>query len=166
MSPDKGCHVAIDVAQRAGTPLRIGAKMRDEHEREYFEECVRPQLNGNVEFLGELTHEEKVDLLGRADALLFPVDVEEAFGLVLAEAMACGTPVVALRRGAVPEVVADGRTGYVVSDADEMVAALGRVEEIKRAECRRHVERHFSPQRLVELYEHAYDRLLSAAQRY
>jgi glycosyltransferase involved in cell wall biosynthesis len=160
MSPDKGCDVAIDVARRAGIPLKIGAKLRDEHEQEYFEQDIRPLLDGDVEFLGEVSQEEKVELLGRATAALFPSDVEEAFGLVLAEAMACGTPVVALDCGAVAEVVADGSTGYVVGDACEMVAALGKIDRIDRAECRRHVERHFSPERLVAHYERAYARLL------
>jgi glycosyltransferase involved in cell wall biosynthesis len=160
MSPDKGCDVAIDVARRAGIPLKIGAKVRDEHEQEYFEEFVRPQLDGDIEFLGEVSNEEKVELLGHATAALFPVDVEEAFGLVLAEAMACGTPVVALDCGAVVEVVADGTTGYVVDDADEMATALGKIDRIGRADCRRHVERHFSPERMVALYEKAYRRVL------
>jgi glycosyltransferase involved in cell wall biosynthesis len=156
MSPDKGAEHAIAVAQGAGLPLKIGAKLREPHEQEYFDETVRPRLGDGVEFLGELDHDDKVELLGGAIATLFPAQIEEAFGLVLVESMACGTPVIALQNGAIPEVVVDGRTGFVVEDEAEMLEAVERVERIDRAACRRYVEVAFSPTRVVAAYERAF----------
>jgi glycosyltransferase involved in cell wall biosynthesis len=161
MSPDKGCHLAIQVARAAGLPLRIAAKMREPHEEEYFKTRVLPHLDGEIEYLGEVDHEEKVGLLGGARATLYPVDVEEAFGLVMAESMACGTPVVALRRGSVPEVVEHGRTGFVVESAGELAAAAVDVGRIERRECRQTVEGRFSAEQLVRAYERAFARAVS-----
>jgi glycosyltransferase involved in cell wall biosynthesis len=163
MSPDKGCHVAIEVAKAAGLPLRIAGKMHEDHEREYFDAQVRPKLDGDAEYLGEIDNDEKVELLGGAVATLYPVDVEEAFGLVMAESMACGTPVIALRRGAVPEVVDDGRTGFVVDEPAQMAAAVDKVGKLDRARCRLHVEEHFSTEQLVASYEQAFVRALAGA---
>jgi glycosyltransferase involved in cell wall biosynthesis len=161
MSPDKGCREAIDVARSTGMRLRIAAKLEEAHERDYFKRHIEPALGDGVDYVGELDHDRIVDLLGGAVATLFPTDVEEAFGMVLIEAMACGTPIVATRRGAVPEVVADGHTGILVDDVSEMPAAVGRVGGIDRHECRTRVERHFSPTPLVAAYEAAFDRLLT-----
>ena len=163
MSPDKGCHVAIEVAKAAGLPLRIAGKMHEDHEREYFDAQVRPKLDGGAEYLGEIDHDEKVDLLRGGLATLYPVDVEEAFGLVMAESMACGTPVIALRRGAVPEVIDDGRTGIVVDEPAQMAAAVDEVGKLDRAQCRLHVEEHFSTKQLVASYEQAFVRALAGA---
>jgi glycosyltransferase involved in cell wall biosynthesis len=163
MSPDKGCHLAIEVARAAGLPLRIAGKMREDHEQEYFDAQVRPRLNANAEYLGEVDDDEKVGLLGGALATLYPVDVEEAFGLVMAESMACGTPVIALRRGAVPEVVEHGRTGFVVEEVGEMAPAVADLSQLERAECRRHVEERFSAEQLVTSYENAFMRALAGA---
>ena len=160
LSQDKGCHRAIDVATEAGVPLKIAGKMRDAAEKLYFETAVRPRLGPGVEYLGEVTHAEKIDLLQNARATLFPIQWEEPFGLVLVESMACGTPVIATRRGAVPEVVADGRSGIVVDDASEMVAALADADRLDPFECRRYVEERFSPDRMVRDYEVAYERAL------
>jgi glycosyltransferase involved in cell wall biosynthesis len=135
--------------------------MHEEHEQEYFETHVRPHLGGAAEYLGEVDHEGKVELLGGALATLYPVDVEEAFGLVMAESMACGTPVIALRRGSVPEVVEHDRTGFVVDDADAMVRALDEVERLERTACRARVEARFSADPLVRSYEQAFVRALS-----
>jgi glycosyltransferase involved in cell wall biosynthesis len=153
MSPDKGAEHAIAVAERAGLPLKIGAKLREPHEEEYFEEAVRPHLHDGVEFLGELDHDGKVDLLGGAIATLFPSEVEEAFGLVPVESMACGTPVIALHNGAIPELADDGRTGFVVEDESGMLQDVERVEGLDRAACRRHVEEAFALERIVAEYE-------------
>jgi glycosyltransferase involved in cell wall biosynthesis len=161
MSPDKGCDHAITVAKHLGLPLRIGAKLREAHEREYFEHAVRPHLDDRIEYLGELDHAEKAELLGNAIVTLVPVRVEEAFGLVVVESMACGTPVVAYRIGAMPEVVVDGRTGFLVDDEHAMLRAVERIGEIDRAECRRHVEQHFSVRRAVRAYVGCYQQALS-----
>jgi glycosyltransferase involved in cell wall biosynthesis len=160
MRPDKGCVEAIEVARAAGFPLRIAAKMEEAHEREYFEQQVEPELGDGIEYVGELDRAETAELLGRAVATLFPVDVEEAFGLVLIESMACGTPVIATREGAVPEIVEDGHTGILVEDASEMAGALTRIGEIDRRACRAHVEERFSAANVVASYEQAFERLL------
>src|SRR5207245_3209610 len=114
----------IDVAVAAGLPLKIAGKNREPREREYFDEFVRPHLSAQIEYLGEVTHGEKVELLQDARATLFPIEWEEPFGLVMIESMACGTPVVATRYGAVPEVIDEGVSGIVVDDYREMVGAL------------------------------------------
>src|SRR5437762_9169672 len=114
MSPDKGCHRAVDVAVTAGLPLKIAGKKREPKEQEYFEQFVEPHLSDQIEYLGEVTHGEKVELLQNARATLFPIEWEEPFGLVMIESMACGTPVIATRHGAVPEVIEDGVSGIVV----------------------------------------------------
>jgi glycosyltransferase involved in cell wall biosynthesis len=116
MGRHKGAHRAIAVAQETGLPLKIAAKCREPAELEYFHELVEPHLDGRIEYLGEVADGDKVELLQGARATLFPIDWEEPFGLVLIESMACGTPVIATRRGAVPEVIEHGRTGIIVDD--------------------------------------------------
>jgi glycosyltransferase involved in cell wall biosynthesis len=156
LSPDKGCHRAAEVADEAGLPLKIAGKMHDASERLYFETEVHPRLSEHVEYLGEVSHGEKVDLLQNARATLFPIQWEEPFGLVMIESMACGTPVIATRRGAVPEVVEHGRSGIVVDDYREMVAAIAEADALDPLECRRYAEESFSPERMVRDYEAAY----------
>ncbi|HXV57824.1 MAG TPA: glycosyltransferase family 4 protein [Gaiellaceae bacterium] len=163
MSEDKGCHRAIEVAREAGLPLRIAGKMREPAEREYFETYVAPQLGDGVEYLGETSHGKKVALLQNARATLFPIDWEEPFGLVMIESMACGTPVIATRRGAVPEVIEHGRSGIVVDDYREMAAALAESDKLEPVECRRSVEERFSAARMVRDYESAYAAALEGA---
>jgi glycosyltransferase involved in cell wall biosynthesis len=160
LSPDKGCHRAIEVAQELGLPLKIAGKSREPLERAYFDEHVRPQLGRGVEYLGEIGHLQKVALLQDARATLFPIDWEEPFGLVMIESMACGTPVIATRRGAVPEVVAHGRSGIVVDDYREMAAALPEADRLEPLECRRYVEDAFSAGRMVRDYLAAYEAAL------
>ncbi len=132
MSPDKGAHRAIAVAMEAGLPLKIAGKYREPKELEYFAELVEPHLGPahGIEYLGEVNHGQKVELLQDASATLFPIEWEEPFGLVMIESMACGTPVIATRWGAVPEVIDDGRTGLIVDDYRQMVprARAGRCE--------------------------------------
>ncbi len=154
--PDKAPHLAIDVAQKAGRRLVLAGKCSEPDERAYFDEMIAPRLGSAVEYLEELDREKKFELLGRAQAFLFPLQWEEPFGMVLVEAMACGTPVLSLARGAVPEVVVDGVTGFVRNEAEELVEALDRLDEIDPAACRRHVEDEFSPQRMVDGYERVY----------
>jgi glycosyltransferase involved in cell wall biosynthesis len=159
ISPEKQVDVAIEVARRVGMPLKIAAKI-DPNDREYFERVVAPLLDDPlVEFLGEIGDDAKPAFLGGARALLFPIDWPEPFGLVMIEAMACGTPVVARPCGSVPEIIADGRTGFVASTLLELVEAVKRVDEIDRAECRRHVEARFSAGRMAADYETIYRRL-------
>ena len=156
MSPDKGCHRAIAVAAETGLPLRIAGKKQEPLEEEYFRELVEPHLNEQVEYLGEVNHGQKVELLQHARATLFPIEWEEPFGLVMIESMACGTPVIATRRGAVPEVIEDGRSGVVVDDYREMPAALEEAGALDPMECRRYAEERFSPERMVASYVDAY----------
>ena len=152
MSPDKGAHHAIEVARRTGRPLRIAAKCQEPAERAYFEQAIRPQLSSEIEYLGELGHDDKVELLRTSHCLVFPIDWEEPFGLVMIEAMACGTPVVATRRGSVPEVVRDGTTGIVVDAVEEMPAAVERIGALDPDTLRAEVRRRFSTERMVEGY--------------
>jgi len=157
LSPDKGAHRAIAVAMEAGLPLKLAGKMQDRKEIDYFEELVAPHLVGDIEYLGEVSHGEKVELLQNARATLFPIEWEEPFGLVMVESMACGTPVVATRWGAVPEVIEDGRSGIIVDSYREMPEALERVDELDPLELRRFAEEHFSPERMVSDYVSAYE---------
>ena len=156
MGPDKGCHHAIAVARETGLPLKIAAKCREPAERAYFAERVEPHLGGGIEYLGEIGHEEKVELLRDARVMLFPIEWEEPFGLVMLESLACGTPVVATRRGSVPEVLEHGRTGIVVERHEELAAAIVEADRLDPAECRRAVEERFSPERLVGRYLRAF----------
>jgi glycosyltransferase involved in cell wall biosynthesis len=163
MSEDKGCHRAIEVARRAELPLKIAGKMREPREKEYFESMVRPALGWGTEYLGEVSHEEKVSLLQNARATLFPIAWEEPFGLVMIESMACGTPVIATRFGAVPEVIEHGRSGLVVDDYLDMVEAIEAADRLDPGELRRYVEEHFSPKRMVQDYVAAYEAILARA---
>lgn len=160
ISPSKAPHVAIDAARAAGRRIVLAAKCTEKVERDYFEAQVRPRLGPDAEYLGEVGNPMKADLLSRAAALVFPIAWEEPFGLVMVEAMASGTPVVALRRGAVSEVVEDGVTGWICSTQDELVAGIGRLTELDPAACRRHVAERFSPARMVDRYERVYARAL------
>jgi glycosyltransferase involved in cell wall biosynthesis len=160
MNHEKGAHRAIAVAMEAGLPLKLAGKVRERKEKEYFAEFVEPHLGESIEYLGEVNHGRKVELLQNARATLFPIEWEEPFGLVMIESMACGTPVIATGHGAVPEVIEDGRGGVIVDHFREMAAALERVDEIDPLECRRYVEERFAPERMVADYERAYESLL------
>ena len=157
-SPEKQPELAIEIAKRAGIPLKIAAKV-DHKDREYFDRVVAPLLDDPlIEFIGEIGDDEKAAFLGGARALLFPIDWPEPFGLVTIEAMACGTPVVARPCGAVPEVLVDGRTGFLGDSLMDLVDAVKRIHEIDRAECRRHVETRFSVAHMTDGYEAVYRR--------
>ena len=156
MSPDKGAHRAIAVAMGLGVPLKIAGKRREVKERQYFAEFVEPHVGHGVEYLGEVTHGEKVELLQDARATLFPIEWEEPFGLVMIESMACGTPVIATRHGAVPEVIEDGRSGIIVDNYRRMGDALEAADALDPIECRRYVEERFAPERMVDDYVAAY----------
>ncbi len=156
ISPEKRPDAAIRIARAAGIPLKIAAKV-DAADREYFDAVVRPLLAGPlVEFIGEVDDRGKQELLGGALALLFPVDWPEPFGLVLIEALACGTPVIARRRGSTPEVIRDGVTGFLCETEAEMVGAVARVDRLDRAACRAEFERRFTVDRMADAYLDAY----------
>ena len=160
VSPEKGVNEAIDIARRSGMPLKIAAKI-DQADRAYFEHQIRPLLNcGLVEFIGEIGNDEKNSFLGDAAALLFPICWPEPFGIVMIEALACGTPVIAYDRGSVPEIIVDGVTGFVVDDSAGAIDAVKRLREIDRKVCRRHFERHFSVERMAQEYVTIYKRLV------
>jgi glycosyltransferase involved in cell wall biosynthesis len=150
MAPDKGAHRAIDAARRVGMRLLMAAKMREASEIRYFTEEVEPLLGPDAVYLGEVPHERKLELLGSASALLFPIRWNEPFGLVMLEAMACGTPVLAFPEGAAPEVVEDGRTGFLCEDEAHMARALDGIAAIDRADSRAAVEGYFSTVRMVD----------------
>jgi glycosyltransferase involved in cell wall biosynthesis len=161
-SPDKAAHLAIDVARQAGRRILLVGKCSEPDEQEFFEAEVKPRLGPDAEYLGEMDAAEKYELLGRAAALVFPLQWEEPFGMVLLEAMACGTPVLSLAKGAVPEVVVDGVTGYVRQEPDELVECLDLLDQIDPQACRQHVERSFSPDAMVAGYERVYEDCLRA----
>jgi glycosyltransferase involved in cell wall biosynthesis len=153
---DKGAHLAIDAARQAGKRLVLAGKLNESLERVYFETTIAPRLGSGIDYVGEADAAAKRELLKDAEALLFPVLWEEPFGLVMVEAMACGTPVVALRRGSVPEVVEQGETGVVVDNAGELPLAIKAARRIERRRCREHAEARFDTGRMVEGYEAAY----------
>ncbi len=160
MTPSKGIREAILVAREAQVPLRIAAKMREPLERQYFDACVRPLLGGDIEYLGELNAAEKYQLLGGAFALLNPIQWPEPFGLVMIEALACGTPVVATRRASAPEISTDGDTGFLRLELSALAQALTRVPELDRKRCRERAVTCFSTSRMVAEHLQLYRRLL------
>ena len=160
MHPDKGAHLAIEIARRTDRPLLIAAKMREPREQAYFTHVVRPLLGDGIEFVGEADHDTKRELLASAVALVNPIQWSEPFGLVMAEALASGTPVVTTRLGAAPEIVDDGVTGFVCDDVDEMVAAVARIDELDRHSCRRAAEQRFSIERMTNDHLALYRRLV------
>ncbi|WP_144206325.1 glycosyltransferase family 4 protein [Mycobacterium tilburgii] len=162
-APYKGAHLAVRAAHEAGIPLVLAGKCNESAEKEYFEECVRPLLSDSDHVVGEADAVNKRKLLSRARCLLFPIGWEEPFGIVMIEAMVCGTPVVALRGGAVPEVVVDGVTGVVCEHADELPAAIDRVRTFDPHACRRHVAANFGVAQFGSAYEQIYRGVLGQA---
>jgi glycosyltransferase involved in cell wall biosynthesis len=165
LSPEKRVDRAVEISQRLGIHLKVAAKI-DGKDRDYYERQLKPMFAAaGVEFLGEISEREKAEFLGDASALLFPVDWPEPFGLVMIEAMACGTPVVAFRCGAVPEVMRDGVSGYVVDTLDDAVEATARALELPRQGCRAYFEARFSSARMAGDYLAVYEALVSSAER-
>lgn len=160
MLPGKGVRRAALAARRAGLPLRIAAKMREPLEREYFEQSVQPVLGGDIEYIGEVGPEEKYALLGGAVAMLNPLKWPEPFGLVMIEALACGTPVVASPSGSVPEIVTDGVTGFIRTGTRALAEALSEASTLDRSACRAAAEHAFSTERMVSNHVGLYQRLL------
>jgi glycosyltransferase involved in cell wall biosynthesis len=157
--PDKGLHTAIRLARETGTRLLIAGPVF-EPDRPYFEARIRDQLDGEqIVYLGPANHARKVDLMQRAQALILPLEVDETFGLAMIEAMACGTPVLAYDRGAVPEVVAQGETGFVVHTYEELRESLPRLGGLDPRRCREHVAQNFSRDAMVTAYMKLYDEM-------
>ncbi len=161
MCPDKGVHRAVDIARAAGLPLVVVAKMWEPAEVAYFEEAVEPRLHPDVELLLDAPPERRVELLRHAEALLNPICWPEPFGLVMAEALACGTPVLGSPFGAAPEIVEDGRTGMLRERDEDLVAAAGGIRRISRAACREAAVRRFSIERMAADHEALYQRLVA-----
>ena len=160
ISPEKGPHLAVEAARRSGRRLILAGKV-DPYDHDFFVETVAPLIDGDrVTFVGEADARLKRELYRNASCVLMPITWEEPFGLVMAEAPACGTPVIAFDRGAASEVVQDGVTGFLVNSVDEMVAALGRVDEIDPRSCRRHIERHFDMPVMADAYLQVYESIL------
>jgi glycosyltransferase involved in cell wall biosynthesis len=165
ISPEKRVDRAIEIAKRAGMPLRIAAKV-DPADKEYFDQQIRSLLaDPHVEFLEEIGEDEKDDFLGNAAALLFPIDWPEPFGLVMIEALACGTPVIAFRRGSVPEILEDGVTGFIVDSVEEAAKAVLRIPSIDRRECRAAFEERFSARSMCREYVRVYERVVEEFQQ-
>jgi glycosyltransferase involved in cell wall biosynthesis len=165
ISPDKGLDTAIKVAQRAGWPLRIAARKplrrvgypNVRADWDHYNHDLKPLLaKDHAKLIGEVDGSAKDEFLRNAAALVFPIRWPEPFGLVMVEALACGTPVIALRAGSVPEVIEHGVTGFICDNEDEMVEAIRHVGELDRARCRQEAERRFSPDRMAEHYERVY----------
>ena len=160
ISPEKRADRAIEIAKRIDMPLKIAAKV-DRADRRYFKRVVEPLLNDpHVEWVGEISDQHKNEFLGNAYALLFPIDWPEPFGLVMIEAMACGTPVIAYESGSVPEVLEDGITGFVVNELDEAAEAIGRIANLSRARCREVFEKRFTATRMADDYMEVYEQMV------
>jgi glycosyltransferase involved in cell wall biosynthesis len=159
MSEQKGPHLAIEVAKRLNLPLIMAAKV-NANERKFFKEKIKPHLGDQIQWIGEVDEKKRNKLMAKAMCLLHPVLWPEPFGLTLIEAMACGAPVVAFGRGSIPEIIQNGKTGYVVHDTDQMVAAVQRIDVISRKECREHALQNFSAKKMVDAYEKLYTEII------
>lgn len=151
-NPDKGPGLAVEIAKRVGKPMVMMVKKSEPFERDYWDNVVAPQLTDDIEVRENVGHDEKVEVLSRAKAMVFPIRWSEPFGLVMVEAMACGTPVITAPLGAAPELVVDGETGFLRESIDEMAECVGMVGEISPKACRRRVEEHFSAEAMVDGY--------------
>ncbi len=162
-SPHKGPDIAIEISKKAGIPIILAGEIRKEFEEFYREKILLKQDGKQIKVFGELTFQEKAELLKNALALILPVRWKEAFGLVMIEAMACGTPVIAPRRASVPEIVVDGTTGFIVSVEnmiDEMVEKIKEIKKINPMDCRLHVEKNFTADKMVNEYLKVYEKIL------
>jgi glycosyltransferase involved in cell wall biosynthesis len=163
LGPEKGAHLAIEAAREAGYRLVMAGKCQEPPERRYFDELISPRMGPDVEWVDQVGGARKLELLSRARCLVFPIQWEEPFGIVMVEAMACGTPVVALDAGSVPEIVEDGVTGFVCEDLDDLAEGIKRADTIDPAECRRRAAERFDVSAMVDGYEAAYRSVLSLA---
>jgi len=161
IAPEKGVDRAIKIAMRCGIPLKIAAKV-DRADQDYYDGLIRPLMTGNplVDYIGEIADHEKSDFLSGALGLLVPIDWPEPFGLVMIEAMACGTPVIAYNRGSVPEIIEEGVTGFIVEDETSAVAGVGRLGQLSRPAIRKRFETHFTARRMALDYLTVYRGLM------
>ncbi len=159
ISPQKGTHNAVTIAKKAKIKLILVGQLQPMYE-EYFKKEIEPNLGNKIKYLGEFSQKELSPLYGKAKAFLYPIEWEEPFGLCMAEAMACGTPVIAFNRGSVPEVVKDGKTGFVVENIEEAIEAVKNIDKIKRENCRKWVEEKFTIKKMVDEYEKVYYKLV------
>ncbi len=165
ISPEKGIERAIRIAQACGVTLKVAAKV-DKADQEYFDREVAPLLKtGGVEFIGEINDAQKPAFLSGAKAVMFAIDWPEPFGLVMIEAMACGCPVIAFRRGSVPEVMKDGVSGFIVDNVEEAIAACGKLDQIDRTKVRAYFDERFTSRRMAEDYITVYEKLIAAKKR-
>ncbi|HYE22798.1 MAG TPA: glycosyltransferase, partial [Verrucomicrobiae bacterium] len=161
LNHEKGIKTALEIAKKTNQKLVVAGNMVGAEEWTYFMHEVQPHLNEeNVKFMGQVDFNDKVRLLSGAKALLFPIDRREPFGLVMIEAMACGTPVLAFRKGSVPEIVENGKTGYIVDTAEEMCDVIPKIGFINREDCRRVVEERYTIKHMVDKYEEIYEKLI------
>jgi len=160
ISPEKRVDRAIEIAKQTGIPLKIAAKV-DPVDQDYFKTVVEPLLREPlVEYISEIGESQKDEFLGNAYALLFPIDWPEPFGLAMIEAMACGTPIIAYRQGSIPEVMEEGRTGFIVNELEDAIAAARRIPELSRKRCREMYEQRFTAARMARDYLRVYERLI------
>lgn len=162
--PEKGVHIAIEVAEKTGLPLIIAAKYEPTINKDYFEKLIKPKLSEKIQWIGEVDAETRNELFSKALVSLHPVTWPEPFGLTLAEAMACGCPVIAFNQGSIPEVIWNEKTGFVVSNAQEMVTAVGKIETISRDFCRMYSRSAFNAKRMTDRYEEQYLKLVQEKQ--
>ena len=161
MSPSKGPQRAIEIAKATGIPLVLAGKQHSAAEQQFFDAEIRPQLSSEITYIGEVGFKDKVELLGDAVALINPIAWDEPFGMVMIEALACGTPVYAYARGAAPEIVAPGVTGFLGNNEADLIKSLARLDEIDRKSCRAAIEGHFSVTRMVDEHLELYRRVLA-----
>jgi glycosyltransferase involved in cell wall biosynthesis len=160
MSPEKGAHLAIEIAQRSGWHLKMAGKV-DSVDLEYFEQKIRPHIDGTqIEFLGEANHQQKSELMGGAVATLFPITWREPFGLVMIESMVTGTPVIAMNLGSASEVIAHGVSGFLCQNLDECIDAIAKAAQLNRHDCRDHVLINFTAKRMADSYEAVYQKII------
>lgn len=158
--PAKGIENAIKIAKKTGIKLLLAGQIQP-HYQEYFKTVIKPQLDSKIKYIGEISQKELSRFYGEAKACLYPIEWEEPFGLVMAESMACGTPVIAFNRGAVPEVIEDGKTGFVVKNIPEAIKAMKKLNQIDRKVCRERVEENFSIKKMVDDYEKVYHEIIA-----
>jgi len=160
MSPWKGAHIAIRIAKKTGEKLKIAAEIPN-YSVDYWDKKIKPYLSQKIIYQGTLKQSQMPSFYKKAKALLMPISWEEPFGLVMIEAMACGTPVIAFNRGSVPEIIKHGKTGFIVNNEKEMTEAIKKIDQIDRKECRKHVEENFTVEKMVDNYEKLYFKILN-----